>query len=142
MSTDDSEQEKSKALTCKHKLQELNHYVKVTVVCDQKYSTVVDYLKEQKEQKQDPFKVVVMTEFFGTKKEEILSANKFCRESTIPFIYTFVVGCSAKILTDFGESFKVIEQNSEEIPDVMIDSITATEDKDFALFTLKEGYKH
>lgn len=75
MSTDDSEQEKSKALTCKHKLQELNHYVKVTVVCDQKYSTVVDYLKEQKEQKQDPFKVVVMTEFFGTKKEEILSAN-------------------------------------------------------------------
>lgn len=85
-----------------------------------------------------------MTEFVNTTKEEVIKASKLCRESSIPFIYTYVVGCQAKILTDFGESFKVIEQNSEEIADVMIESISETKDKKegHALIVLKEGYKH
>jgi hypothetical protein len=83
-----------------------------------------------------------MTEFFGTKNQEVIEASKICRDADIPFIYTFVVGCTARILTDFGKSFKVVEQNSEEFDDVMIESITETKDKDFALVTLKEGYKH
>ena len=85
-----------------------------------------------------------MTEFFNTTTKEVIDASKLCRESGIPFIYSFIVGCQAKILTDFGESFKVIEQNSEEIADVMIENIGETTDKKegHALVILKEGYKH
>jgi len=48
MSTE-ADEKQSKAKFCKHKLQELNHYVKVTVVSDEKYKDVSDYLKEQKQ---------------------------------------------------------------------------------------------
>ena len=37
----EDDKEPSKALQCKHKLQQLNHYVKVTVVRDEKYLTVI-----------------------------------------------------------------------------------------------------
>jgi 2-phospho-L-lactate guanylyltransferase (CobY/MobA/RfbA family) len=107
LSADDSET--SKALQCKHKLQELNHYVKVTVVRDERLKTALDYLKEQKQKTQENFKVVVMTDLPNTKQAEVLETSKFCRGEKIPFIYAVVAGCSAKILTDFGESFKILE---------------------------------
>jgi hypothetical protein len=38
--------------------------VKVTVVKDKKYGSVVDYLKAQKAEKAEPFRAVVHTEFY------------------------------------------------------------------------------
>lgn len=49
------------ALACKHKLQELNHYVKVSVHRSQPDKTLLDYLKHEKLQGKEPFKAVVMT---------------------------------------------------------------------------------
>ena len=48
LSEDDNHSVKksSKCFHCLKKLQELNHYVKVTVVTDAKYKSVVDYLNE------------------------------------------------------------------------------------------------
>jgi hypothetical protein len=42
----------------------LNHYVKVTVVKDKKYATVLEYLKAQKAEKAEPFRAVVHTEYY------------------------------------------------------------------------------
>ena len=139
----EDDKEPSKALQCKHKLQQLNHYVKVTVVRDEKYLTVVDYLKEQKQQNKEAFKAVVMTGYFNNKQREVEGTSAFCREESIPFILTHVNACTAKILTDFGEKFKVLEQNSEEVPDVMIQAITSPEDEEgVATIKLIEGFKH
>ena len=61
-----------------------------------------------------------------------------------------MAGCTARIFTDFGAQFKVLETSSEEIPDVMIHSIEQKEKKDPAnaeekkkvLITLIDGSVH
>ena len=52
-----------------------------------------------------------------------------------------MAGCSAKILSDFGEEFKVLDQNSEEIVDVMIQAI-GQKDKETTTIKLIEGFDH
>jgi hypothetical protein len=84
-----------------------------------------------------------LTEFFHYDRDEIEGTSEFCRAEKIPFIYAHVNACSARILTDFGEKFKVLEENSEEIPDVMIHSISATPEKEgIATVKLIDGFKH
>ena len=46
----------------KQRLQELNPYVKVTLVMDQKFPTLIDYLKNEKKEGKEPFKAVVHSE--------------------------------------------------------------------------------
>lgn len=95
------------------------------------------------EDKKEPFKVVVLTGDtngdLDLSKQEICDVNQFCRDQSIPMISTSVEGCSARIFTDFGPNFKVIEQNSEEIVDVMIEKITKV-DETIAEIKLQEGY--
>jgi len=110
--------------------------VKVTVVSE---PSLLEYLKQQKQSKQDPFKIVVISE--NQPKETVLGVSGFCRDNSIPFLLSFVAGCSAKILSDFGEEFKVLDQNSEEIVDVMIQTI-GEKDKETATVKLIEGFDH
>jgi hypothetical protein len=51
------------------------------------------------------------------------------------------MGCIGRVFNDFGNNFKVLEQNSEEIPDVMINKIE-TKDESTATIKLIEGFKH
>lgn len=151
----EKDKDESPALQTKHKLQELNHYVKVTVVKDNKYAKVVDYLKAQKAEGAEPFRAVVHTEFYPEVQQhlidEVVESSVFCRSESIPFIWAYVAGCSARIFTDFGEKFKVLESSTEEIPDVMISKIEKVEQKTKegeepeptqALITLIEGFRH
>ena len=73
-------------------------------------------------------------------KDEVVEVDSYCREAGIPFIQAFVQGCSARIMTDFGEQFKVLEQNSEEIAEVMIQNISS--EGDHTVVKLVEGFKH
>mmetsp|Transcript_13543 Transcript_13543/g.21101 ORF Transcript_13543/g.21101 Transcript_13543/m.21101 type:complete len:538 (-) Transcript_13543:1805-3418(-) len=132
--------DKSSGALCRHKLQELNIYVKVTVVQDDKYPTITDYLAAQKKENLEPFKVVVLSEYFNYSQEEVTTAAQFCREASIPFIRAFVVGLMAMVQTDFGEEFKILESTSEEIPDVMIERITPKDQE--AEVKLVEGFIH
>jgi hypothetical protein len=50
-----------------------------------------------------------MTEYPIDKQKEVEDANQFCRDQNIPFILSHVNACTAKILTDFGDKFKVLE---------------------------------
>lgn len=81
----------------------------------------------------------------------MVESSKFCRAENIPFIWAYVAGCSAKIFTDFGAKFKVLETSAEEIPDVMIAKIEKVEPKEgekkedekkLALITLIDGFVH
>jgi len=129
------------ALTCKQKLQELNHYVKVSVHRAPPGKTILDYLKDEKLQDKEPFKAVVLTKSLQRHdKKEVIEIDQYCREEGLPFIQAFVRGCSARIMTDFGEQFKVLEQNSEEIPDVMIQNVFSEEGK--TVVKLVEGFRH
>lgn len=52
---------------------------------------------------------------------------------------------AGRILTDFGEEFKVLEKNSEEIPEVMIHHIIKSEtegEEGISIVKLIEGFKH
>ena len=81
--------------------------MKVTVITDSKYISVVDYLKEQRST--DPFKAVIMTEYNTKNHFETNETNKYCRENNIPFLLAHISGCTSRILNDFGSSFKVVE---------------------------------
>jgi len=117
--------------------------VKVTVVREQKFKSVVEYLEDQKNSKKEPFKAVVVTECPIGKSSEVQDVSKFCRHENIPLIISHVNAFAARILTDFGEEFKVIEKNSEEISDVMIHEITkSTDEEGIAIVKLIEGFKH
>jgi hypothetical protein len=83
--------------------------------------------------------------------KEVVESSKFCRAENIPFIWAYVAGCSAKIFTDFGAKFKVLETSAEEIPDVMIAKIEKVEPKEgekkedekkLTLITLIDGFVH
>lgn len=81
----------------------------------------------------------------------MVESSKFCRAENIPFIWAYVAGCSAKIFTDFGAAFRVLETSAEEIPDVMIAKIERVGSKEeaakegekkLALVTLIDGFVH
>ena len=118
-----------------------------------KYAKAADYLRAQKAEGAEPFRAVVHTEYHPPMEQELIDevveTSKFCREESIPFIWAYVAGCSARIFTDFGEKFKVLESSTEEIPDVMISKIESVEKKEgadtepkLALITLIEGFRH
>lgn len=123
------------------------------MIKENKYAQVADYLRAQKEEGAEPFRAVVHTEYHHPVDQELINevveTSKFCRKENIPFIWAYVAGCSARIFTDFGEKFKVLETSTEEIPDVMISKIEKVEKKEgqesepnLALVTLIEGFRH
>jgi hypothetical protein len=57
------------------------------------------------------------------------------------------MGAVARIITDFGKAFQVVDPNNEEIPEVMIDGLAdwvsnSDESQKGTLVTLVEGFKH
>lgn len=61
--------------------------------------------------------------------QDMIQANNFCRTESTPFIMASVTDAYARIFNDFGPEFTVLESNAEEIPEVMIQSIEANQDK-------------
>ena len=85
----------------------------MTVINSAEFPTVLDYLQSEKLAKRDPFKAVVFTEstdmFSSKSMSGIESTDLFCRNEGITFILANVYGCFGRIVTDFGDQFKVLE---------------------------------
>ena len=59
---------------------------------------------------------------------ETLSAwGEYCRVNKIKIIIASVQGTFGRIFNDWGEEFTVLDKNGEEVPEVMIKSITNEE---------------
>ena len=59
----------------------------------------------------------------------MIQANNFCRTESIPFIMASVTDAYARIFNEFGPEFTVLESNAEEIPEVLMLNIEASQDK-------------
>eukprot|EP00347_Sterkiella_histriomuscorum_P007708 403347869 len=115
------------------KLQQLNYYVKVSVM--DKSKSVVDFIKETKD-----LKVVVLTELYES--SFVNEVNRICREKGIQFIYACQNGVFSKVFTDFGKEFIVLDKDGEELQEVLIKDISYEEKSNSSIVTLLEGYKH
>ena len=71
----------------------------------------------------------------------MIELNEYCRKCQIPFVYTYVMGCTTSIFTDFGSKFTVVEPSSEEVVDVIVHSIDLHKEGT-SLVKLLEGTKH
>lgn len=130
----------SRAQACRHKLQELNHYVQLTVVPRGSFPSVQAYIEAEAAAGKQAFKVVVVSEQIAD-KDELEQLDQYCRTSGVQFVEASVSGCTARVLTDFGDAFKVHDPSSEEIHDVLIQSICSQENGR-ALIKLIEGQHH
>ena len=83
------------------------------------------------------FKVVVVSEQTA-RRDELEQLDLYCRTSGVQFIEASVSGCTARVLTDFGEAFTVLDPSSEEVQDVLIQSIVL-EENGRTLIKLIEG---
>ena len=72
--------------------------------------------------------VVVLTD--PRNNAEIASVNEWCRKNEKKFLVSDVYGLSARIFTDFGAKFEVLDKNGEELQDVLLKEIReATEEE-------------
>ena len=120
---------------CQKKIQQLNHYVKVTQISESLSN-------------QDPienanlkdYDIVVLTEAcLDTQK----IVNYYWRQHSTKFINADVNGIFCRIFNDFGNKFEVIDKDGEEIKEVVIQGITNGEQGLVTLlhsdFTFEDG---
>ena len=127
--------DKTRAHFSKEKLQQLNFYVKVTVI--ETSVALNDYLKEQKD-----IKVVVLTDLFMFTNDKLNDISQTCRSNKTALINTSQNGLFGRVFNDFGEEFCVLDKDGEELQEVMIKDISYNEKKDGTVVTLLEGFKH
>jgi hypothetical protein len=56
---------------------------------------------------------------------ELICWNNLCRTHSIKLIVANVNAVYGRIINDFGNEFTVVDKNGEDIPDVMIKSISS-----------------
>lgn len=133
--TDDTE-EKTRAEYSYHKIQELNYYVKVTLL--PRHTVLTEYLASQKE----PIKVVVLTDLHTIDHYQLREINETCRKHKIAMISAFQNGLFGKVFNDFGPEFTVLDKDGEELQEVMIKDISYSEERQATVVTLLDGFKH
>lgn len=126
---------KTRAHYSKDKLQQLNFYVKVTVLDSSE--DIATYVE-----KQGDLKVVILTDMMQFNSEKQKSINNMCRKTKSAFITAYSNGLFGKVFTDFGPEFTVMDKDGEELQEVMIKNIAYDEEKEYTVVTLLEGFKH
>lgn len=116
---------------CKNKLQQLNYYVKVSVLANQ-----LDSEEALVEAKLETYSVVVITDL-GIKQQILI--NDYCRKHEVKFIAADALGVYGWVFNDFGDKFVVLDKDGEELQELVIDSITNAEE---GIVTLQQGFKH
>jgi ubiquitin-activating enzyme E1 len=94
---------------CLKKLAELNPTTKVAIE--------IDYLSKIKD-----YDVVIITEIM--KSDMVKKINKECHENNKGFIYTFSLGLTGFIFSDFGENHVILEKTGKERGKFYISNIT------------------
>ena len=80
--------------------------------------------------------VVILTE---STYDEIVFINEYCRKRGKKFISADAHGVFTRVFNDFGDIYEVLDTNGEELPEVMIKSITNEEE---GLVELLPNTKH
>lgn len=126
---------KTRAHYSRDKLQQLNFYVKVTVLD----STVVlaDYIASQ-----DDLKVVILTDFFQFTIDRYNQIRDHCKIKKIAMINAYQNGLFGKVFNDFGAEFIIQDKDGEELQEVMIKDISYSDIKETTIVTLLPGFKH
>ena len=101
------------------KLSQLNPDVKVIIM---ENDSIIEHLKENLNNKEEKYDLVVITEFM--KKKEIIGLNNYCRNNKIGFIYGCELGINVFCFTDFGDDFLVNDVDGEEPKRNTINSIS------------------
>jgi hypothetical protein len=65
--------------------------------------------------------------------------DNHCRAKGVKFVSCAVDGVFARVFTDFGEQFEILDTNGEDTPELFIQDITTEEN---SLVTLLSGQKH
>ena len=101
------------------KLRLLNPFVKVKIIEE---NNILDNIKNNLKNKELKYDVAVISEYISPK--EIIEINEMCRKNGIGFIYTSELGIFGFCFVDFGNEFKVIDQNGKEPLKYYVKSIT------------------
>jgi ubiquitin-activating enzyme E1 len=67
--------------------------------------------------------------------------NNICRATNTAFINASQTGLFGYCFNDFGDNFSVLDKNGEELAEIMIKSITLSEDGKVIVSVL-DNYKH
>jgi len=122
LTKEDVENQKRRDEAIMNKLSLLNPYVIVEIM---KGNNIYDNIKLNLDNKESKYDVVVISEFLS--QEEIIKINEICRNNRIGFIYTSELGIYGFCFVDFGNNFKVIDENGSEPQSYTIKSITKEE---------------
>ena len=106
---------------CLKKLSQLNSYVKVDILKVEQKNNIDEYIKLFCE-KLMKYNVVVFTELHPM--YFIDKVDKECRVKGIKIIYGICLGLAGYVFTDFGPSYKIIDETGEEIQSYLVKSIT------------------
>ncbi|CAD8207678.1 unnamed protein product [Paramecium octaurelia] len=104
---------KPRAAACVDKIQQLNNYVRVKVI----EKDVQQYITTEQ------FDIAILTDVYDY--NELICWDNLCRAHQIKLIIANANSVYGRIINDFGAEFKVIDKNGEDIPDVLIKSISA-----------------
>ena len=112
---------KNRDIACLEKLKELNPYVNVSVLQLPEVNDFNQYCQIFCEKLKE-FNVVVFTEI---KPFNFLNlVNDVCRQNNIKFIYTFSLGLTGFVFTDFGPEHIIIDQSGDDLKTYSIKNIT------------------
>ena len=108
------------------KLQELNPYVKVSVIDSLSLEDHAHY------------NVVTYTEIFEN-IDKIIEANEFCRARNIGFILSLPYGAAGFTFLDYGTDFKVTDADGEDTKSFIVVNATQTNP---SIITVHEDKRH
>ena len=95
---------------CLKKLSKLNSYVKVEILKEDLFSSII------------MFNVVIITEIMD--EEELYKINDICRNNNIGFIYGCVFGLIGFVFVDFGQNFIIYDKFGRNSKKFFIKNIT------------------
>lgn len=70
----------------------------------------------------EKYTIVVVTEPLGQKLENQI--NEECRSKKVKNIVSYCKGLVARLFVDLGEEFLVVDRDGEELPEIMVQSIS------------------
>lgn len=100
-------------------LSQLNPDVKVIIM---ENDSIIEHLKENINNNEEKYDVVVVTEFMP--KNQIIELNNFCRKNKIGFIFGCELGINIFCFIDFGDDFIVYDIDGEKPKRYTINSIS------------------
>lgn len=130
------EKKQSRAHCSRDKLQQLNFYVKITVLDLESPLAIKDYIESQGD-----IKVAVFTEHSMFTRDQLHSLNNTCRATHTAFINTSQTSLFGSCFNDFGPTFTVIDKNGEEAEESMIKSIELNDKGKVVVTVLGQRHK-